>query len=503
MVLKTLYKWASFSRMKQIELMASYAMDFQIEQLSYLVSQGKNTSYGALYGLMNVKNYEDFKKNIPVVHYNDIKHYIKRMLEGEESVLWPGKVKWFAKSSGTTADKSKFIPVSEESLKNTHYKGGKDIFAIYVNNYPDTKIFSGKALSIGGAHQINPISNESFYGDLSAILIQNLPFWANFLRVPSLQTALLDDWGEKIKRIIEESKDENVTTVAGIPSWTFVVFNHLLDATGKKNILEVWPQFELFVHGGVSFDPYKNAYKKLLPSDSVKYLETYNASEGFFAIQVDKGSNDMMLMLDYQVFYEFIPFDEYEKNNFSNAVPIEGVKKDIVYVMVITTNGGLWRYIIGDTVKFTSINPYKIKIVGRIKHYINVFGEELMIDQVEKAIAVANEKTGAIVVDYTVGPVFMDYVNKKGAHEWVIEFEKSPGNLDYYASVLDNELQKLNSDYEAKRKNNFTLHPPKINVVSSGTFHKWLSQKGKLGGQHKMPRLSNNREILEEILSIN
>lgn len=502
MVIRSIYKWLSFSRMKQIELMGKYPFDFQAEQFVYLISAAKNTVFGKKYDFASIDSYEDYKNKVPVFTYDDIKPYIKRMFDGEENVLWPGKVKWFAKSSGTTSDKSKFIPVTEDSLSNTHYKGGKDIFAVYVNNFPETRIFTGKALSIGGSHKINRLTDNSYYGDLSAILIRNLPFWAEFFRVPSRETALLDDWEKKIEQIAKESVGENVTTVAGVPSWTKVVFDYILEYTGKKNILEVWENFELFVHGGVSFSPYVNAFKKLLPSDNVNYLETYNASEGFFAIQTDTGDKDLMLMLDYQIFYEFIPFEDFVAGNYSNAVPLEGVKTGEVYVILISTNGGLWRYVIGDTIEFASLNPHKIRIVGRTKYYINIFGEELMLNNVEKAISEANKETGAIIGEYTVAPVFMDENNKKGAHEWAIEFEKMPDSVEKYAEALDKALQEANSDYEAKRYKDFTLLPPVIRVVPPGTFHKWLKQKEKLGGQHKVPHLSNDRKILEEILTI-
>ncbi len=503
MLIKSIYKWISFSRMKQLELMQKYPMEYQNEQFVYLLSKGAGTEYGQKYRFSEIASYEDFTNQVPVVEYDDIKPYIKRMFEGEENVLWPGNVKWFAKSSGTTSDRSKFIPVTEESLKNTHYRGGKDIFAVYIDLNPDTNIFNGKALSIGGSNKINKLTGNSYYGDLSSILIQNLPFWAEFKRTPSLETALLDDWEEKLDKITKEAVAENVTTVAGVPSWVLVVFNHILEYTGEKSLLEIWPEFELFIHGGVSFEPYKASYQKILPSPHVHYLETYNASEGFFAIQTSLLENSMMLMLDYQVFYEFLDFEDYKKGNYANTIPLEGVEKHRNYVMIISTNGGLWRYIIGDTVEFTSLFPHKIRITGRTKYYINVFGEELMEDNVERALIDVSRMTGAIVREYTVAPVFMDDSNKQGAHEWVIEFEKEPPDLIEFMKMLDNELKKVNSDYEAKRYKDMTLRQPIIHKVPSGTFHKWLAIKGKLGGQNKVPRLSQNRQIVEELLTIN
>ena len=500
MIVKSIFKWISFTRMKQLELMQKYPVEFQNEQFVYLISKGKNTLYGKKYGFSDILSYNDFSRNVPVVEYDDIKPYINRMFSGEENILWPGKVKWFAKSSGTTSDKSKFIPVTDDSLKNNHYKGGKDIFSVYVNEFPNTKIFNGKALSIGGSNKINNLTENSYYGDLSSILIQNLPFWAEFNRVPSLKTALLEDWQLKLEKITREAINENVTTVAGVPSWVLNVFNYILNYTGKNNLLEVWPNFELFIHGGVSFEPYKKLFAKILPSKNVNYLETYNASEGFFAIQTSNKETDMMLMLDYKIFYEFIEFDDYVKKDFHKTIPLEGVKKNKNYVIIITTNGGLWRYIIGDTVEFTSLYPHKINLTGRIQYYINVFGEELMQNNVEMALKDVSKKMDVVIKEYTVAPVFIDEKNKQGMHEWVIEFEKPPSNLSKFVDLLDEALKLRNSDYEAKRYKDLTLKKPIVHIAPPNTFYKWLSMKGKLGGQNKVPRLLQERKLLEEIL---
>jgi GH3 auxin-responsive promoter len=423
------------------------------------------------------------------------------MIQGDKSVLWPGVMKWFAKSSGTTNAKSKFIPVSKESLDDCHFRGGKDVLAIYYRNNPGASLLSGKSLTLGGSHQMTNLSNKAYYGDLSAIMIENLPFWTDFHRTPPTEIALIPEFEEKIAQITKTAIQDNVTSLAGVPSWFLVLLRHILEYTGKSNITEVWPNLELFIHGGVSFEPYKEQYKRIIPSGNMHYMETYNASEGFFAIQDDPSGTDMLLMLDYGVFYEFILAGHTEEEH-PVTIPLWKIELGVNYAMVISTNGGLWRYMIGDTVMFTSKDPYKLRITGRTKHFINAFGEEIIIDNAERAIKLACASTGAIISDYTAGPIFMTENQTKGAHQWIIEFITVPNDLDKFTIILDLELQALNSDYEAKRYKSATLERPHVLTASEGTFLQWMRERGKVGGQNKVPRLSNNREFLDELLLI-
>ena len=448
----------------------------------------------------SIKTYDDFKSRVPLQDYEQIKPYVERLRAGEKNLLWPGEIKWFAKSSGTTSDKSKFIPVSQEAIELSHLRGGKDVMYINEHLYPDNRVLKGKGLIIGGSHKINNFNNESYFGDLSAILIENIPFYAEFFRTPKASIALLDNWEEKLEQMAHATIKENVTNISGVPSWTLVLIKRILEITGATSILEVWPNLELFIHGGVSFTPYRSQYQQLIPNPEMHYLETYNASEGFFGIQDDPNDPAMMLMLDYGIFYEFIPMSEFSSPN-PTTLRISEVKTDENYAVVISTNGGLWRYIIGDTVKFTSIYPHKFLISGRTRHFINAFGEELIVDNAEKALKAACAKSFAEINEYTAAPVYME-LNKQGAHEWLIEFEKEPSDMDYFTYMLDEALKSVNSDYEAKRFKNYTLDIPIVHSVEKGTFHKWLQLKGKLGGQHKIPRLSNNRDYIDEILKM-
>ncbi|MFO7844200.1 MAG: GH3 auxin-responsive promoter family protein [Bacteroidales bacterium] len=499
--INSLVTWLNFKRLYQIDLFKKFPFDVQRESLIKLVDKAKNTEYGRQYDFGSIKSIEDFQKRVPVQSYDGLKPYIERLLKGEQNILWPSEVRWFAKSSGTTSDKSKFIPVSSEALEDCHFRGGKDILALYTTNYPETGIFSGKGLTLGGSHQINKINNQSFFGDLSAILIENLPFWANFIKTPSQEIALLSEWEEKLEKISEATIKENVTSIAGVPSWTLVLIKYILEKTGKDNLLEVWPNLELFNHGGVSFEPYREQFKKLIPSEKMNYMETYNASEGFFAIQDYPTRKDMLLMLDYGIFYEFIPMDELEKEH-PKALHIGEVEQDKNYAVVISTNGGLWRYLIGDTIIFTSLYPHKIKISGRTKHFINAFGEEIIIENAEKALKEACENTGALIKDYTAAPIFMKD-DQKGGHQWLIEFEKEPENPDQFNKILDLALQKVNSDYEAKRYKDITLDKPVLTIAKKNLFYTWLKSKGKVGGQNKVPRLANNREYMDELTALN
>ena len=486
--------------MHQIELFMKYPDEVQEEWFFSLINDATNTEWGKKHDYRSIENLHQFKERIPVQNYDSLKPYIEKMLAGEQNVLWPSEIKWFAKSSGTTNDRSKFIPVSEESLEECHFKGGKDMLAIYCNNRPDAKMFTGKSLVLGGSHQINQLSSDSFYGDLSAVIIKNLPFWAEMLRTPDMSIALMDNYEEKIEKMARATIEVNVTNIAGVPTWTIVLAKRILEITGKQNLMEVWPHLELYVHGAVNFEPYREQFRKLIPNDDMYYLETYNASEGFFGIQDQSDSSDLLLMLDYGIYYEFIPMEEVDKE-FPNTLSLNEVEIDKNYAIVISTNAGLWRYMIGDTVKFTSLNPYRLKITGRTKHFINAFGEEVIIDNAEKALNKACADTNAQIRDYTACPIYFKG-NEAGAHEWIIEFEKKPKEFERFIDILDNTLREVNSDYDAKRFKDMALKRPKVHQAPDGTFYKWLKDKGKLGGQHKVPRLANERKYVDEILEI-
>ncbi len=501
-LINTVVSWLMKKRIHQIELFMKYPYEVQTEWLKKLLSQAKNTDFGKQFHFQSILNPDQYRERVPIQDYESLKPYIERLRTGEQNLLWPSEIKWFAKSSGTTNDKSKFIPVSQEALEECHFKGGKDLLSIYCNNNPNTQLFDGKAIAMGGSHQIMEISNESFYyqGDLSAILIQNLPAWVEFLRTPNLSIALMDEWESKIEKMARATIPHNVTNISGVPSWTLLLFKRVLEITGKSNLLEVWPGFELFIHGGVNFAPYREQFSLLFPSHQVNYLETYNASEGFFGIQDRDEADDMLLMLDYGIFYEFVPMDQLEADH-PKSLGLDQVEINVNYALVITTNAGLWRYLIGDTVQFTSLNPYRIRISGRTRNFINAFGEEMIVDNAERAISIACERCHAIITEYTAAPVYSDGA-QKGAHEWLIEFEKPPSDLAFFANILDNALKSLNSDYEAKRYHNLILGEPIIRMVPENTFYTWLRSKGKLGGQHKVPRLFNNRKYIEEILQM-
>jgi|SRR5665647_912036 len=475
----------------------SFPVTAQRNVLQHLVTQAQYTEFGRKYSFSKLFTVKDFKKNIPIHDYNDIKPYIERMMKGEENILWNTPINWFAKSSGTTSDKSKFIPISEESLKDIHFKASKDVLTNYYKNFPDSDLLTGKSLVVGGSHQVHNLQDDIQYGDLSAVLMQNTPFWGHWIRTPELSIALLDEWESKIEKLAANTIHENVTSLAGVPTWTIVLIKRILEISGKKTLKEVWPNLELYVHGGVSFTPYREQLNRLIGAP-INYLETYNASEGFFAAQNMPGDDGMLLFTDHGIFYEFLPVEEYGKPN-AKTVGLKQVELHKNYALVISTNGGLWRYLVGDTVHFTSLRPFKIKVTGRLKHYMNAFGEEIIVDNADNAIAVASAKTGTIVNDYTAAPVYFSD-NNNGAHEWLIEFENPPSGLNEFALELDEALKSVNSDYEAKRYKNIALRAPIIHSLKKGTFNKWLRSKGKLGGQHKVPRLSNERKMIEEIL---
>ncbi len=495
-IINSFASWVLKQRIHQIELFLKYPNEVQEELLHNLLQAAENTIIGKQYEFASIKSYQTFTERVPISTYEELQPLIERTRQGEQNVIWETPIKWFAKSSGTTNAKSKFIPVSTEALEDCHYKGSKDLLCLYLNNNEDSELFLGKSLRLGGSSQIYE-NNNTFFGDLSAILIENMPIWAEFSSTPSSKTSLMTEWESKIAAIINETKNENVTSFAGVPSWMLVLMNKVLENTGKETLLDVWPNLEVYFHGGVSFSPYKEQYKKILPKKDFNYYEIYNASEGFFAIQDLNNSSDLLLMLDYGIFYEFIPMDSFGTPN-QRVIRLADVELNKNYAIVITTNSGLWRYLIGDTVRFTSLNPYRIRVTGRTKHHINVFGEELMVENTDQAIAKACELTQTEVIDYTVAPIFMQD-KEKGAHEWMIEFKKKPTDVELFQKVLDETLQSLNSDYEAKRCNNMTLNPLVINIARENLFYDWLKERDKLGGQHKIPRLSNQRDYLEQL----
>lgn len=489
-------------RIHQMELFMKYPHDVQDEVLKKLLTAGRYSEFGQKYAFDDLLNYEDYKKRVPIHTYEQLFPYIERLLRGEQNILWPNEVKWFAKSSGTTNARSKFIPVTKDALEESHFKGGKDLLSIFINNYPDTKIFSGKGLAIGGSYRVNEFdpTNSSNYGDVSAVIMQNLPPWAEFIRTPSLEVALMDNWEEKIEKLANETTKVDVTQIAGVPTWTVLLLQYIMEREKKNSVLEVWPNLEVFFHGAVSFAPYKKLFKTLIPSAQMKYWETFNASEGFFGIQAEKDSEDLLLMLDYGVFYEFIPMEEFDKE-YPDAIGLQDVEVGKNYAMVISTNAGLWRYNIGDTIKFTSVAPYKIRISGRTKHFINAFGEEVIIENADTAITTACDQTGAVIDNFTAAPIFLEK-SKRGGHEWIIEFKSQPNDFNRFVHVLDDTLRKINSDYDAKRAHDIALIAPTVHSVSEGTFYNWMKKRGKLGGQNKVPRLSNSREYVEEILAM-
>ncbi|WCM42976.1 GH3 auxin-responsive promoter family protein [Flavobacterium sp. CBA20B-1] len=499
-IINSIVSWILKKRIHQIELFIKYPHDVQNELLLQLIQRAKFTEIGKKYDFSSIFSYSQFAERVPVSTYEEVEPLIERSRKGESNIYWPEPIKYFAKSSGTTNAKSKFIPVSTDALENCHYKAGKDMLCLYLNNNEDSQLFTGKSLRLGGSKQLYA-DNNTIFGDLSAILIDNLPFWAELSSTPNSKVSLMSEWNEKMKAIVKETKNENVTSLLGVPSWLLVLLNNVMQDVNKSSLLEIWPNAEVYFHGGISFEPYREQYQKLFPKENFRFYENYNASEGFFAIQDRNNANDMLLMLDYGIFYEFIPMDTFATSH-QKTVSLADVQMNKSYAVVITTNSGLWRYLIGDTVRFTSLNPYRIKITGRTKHYINVFGEELMIENTDKALAITANEFQVDIVEYTVAPVFMEG-KEKGAHEWMIEFKKDPSDLKAFAKRLDENIQNINSDYEAKRYNSMTLNELKLNVAKPNLFHLWLSKQDKLGGQNKIPRLSNDRSYLEQLKTLN
>ena len=499
-IVNSLASWFLKKRFHQIELFLKYPIDVQNELLEHLLHTAKNTEIGKQYDFASISTYREFAERVPVTSYEDNHLQIERARKGESNIFWPTPIKWFAKSSGTTNSKSKFIPVSSASLEHCHYAASKDLLCMYLNNNPDANLFLGKSLRLGGSKELYK-ENATVYGDLSAILIDNMPFWAEYSSTPNNEVSLMADWELKMQAIVDQTIQENVTSLAGVPSWMLVLLNNVLESTGKSNLFEIWPNLEVYFHGGVNFDPYIEQYNAILPKENFRYYEIYNASEGFFAIQDRNANKELLLMLDYGIFYEFIPMDTYGSAS-EKIIPLEQVQVAKNYAIVITTNAGLWRYKIGDTVRFTSISPFRIKVTGRTKHHINVFGEELIIENAEMALKQASKHTQCEIMDYTAAPIFMEG-REKGAHEWIIEFKTPPKDLSLFTKSLDNALQDVNSDYQAKRFNNTTLNMPKVHVARQRLFYDWLKQKNKLGGQHKVPRLSNKRDFIEQLLQLN
>ena len=491
--------WFIKQRMDQIDNFIKHPIDTQRGVLFSQLFGAEHTEYGKMYGFRNISTYQDFQEQVPIVSYEQFEPYIEKARQGHSDVFWPGQIRHFAKSSGTTNAKSKFIPISEESLENCHYKAGKDMLSIYVNNHPENQLFTNKNLRLGGSAEVYESYNTK-YGDLSAILIENLPFWIEFTTTPSKKVSLMSEWESKLYAIVQEVITQDVGSLTGVPSWMMVLLQRVLKESGRESIAELWPNIEVFFHGGISFHPYREQYQKLI-GKPINYYEVYNASEGFFGIQDQSGSQEMLLMLDYGIFYEFIPMEEFGRDH-PKTVSLEHVELGKNYAMVITTNGGLWRYLIGDTIRFTSLDPFRIKITGRTKHYINAFGEELMIENVETALAKACQATHAAVKEFSGAPVFMKE-NESGAHEWVIEFAQEPQSLNHFIEVFDNQLKAINSDYEAKRYNNMTLGMPIVHLAKPNLFYEWMRSRSKLGGQNKVPRLSNDREFIEPLIAMN
>ena len=485
-------------RIKNIYNWSNQPIKYQKNIFNYLIHKGLETKFGQQHSFHKIKNYKSFKKQIPIRTYEDLAPYIQKGKKGEKNVLWPGSVKWFAKSSGTTNSKSKFIPITKESLNDCHLRGGKDMLCLYENNFPNTNLYNGKGIMLGGT--ITKSKNNYFKeGDLSAILLDEFPFWVNYHRIPDIKTALMNDWEKKIDEIAKQAVKENITNLTGVPSWMLILLKRILAISGKKNISEIWPHLELYMHGGVNFDPYRKQFEQLIPSKKMNYLEGYNASEGFFAIQDKNNNQGMLLMLNHGIFYEFIAAEDYREGK-RDAIDLSKVELSKNYALIINTNGGLWRYAIGDVIQFTSLSPYRIKITGRIQSCINTFGEELMVHNTDTAINISCEKHNCSIAEYSVAPVFIN--NLSGGHQWFIEFNKKPLDLKLFMQEIDNQIKKLNSDYESKRHNNLILKFPELIPIENNEFYLWLKENKRLGGQHKIPRLTEKREIAEKILSL-
>ncbi|MBK7269921.1 MAG: GH3 auxin-responsive promoter family protein [Flavobacteriales bacterium] len=498
MPFNALFSYLIKKRLQQIALFRDHPHEAQLEVFHQLINTARFTEWGRQYDFSSIATPDQFRERVPLQDYNDVRPYVDRLRRGEQNLLWPTDVKWFAKSSGTTQDRSKYIPVSREALEDCHYKGGKDLIALHYEQFPQSKLFMGMSMVVGGSSTIERFRQDGYSGDLSSIIIQNLPIWVEIRRTPVIEVALMENWEEKIEQMARETMREDVRCIAGVPSWTLIILRRILELTGKRHMLEVWPNLELFMHGGVSFRPYRGQFRELMPSPTMNYQESYNASEGYFAIQDRHGADDMLLMLDYGIFFEFLPLDQVGSEGPQTKL-LHEVEAGKQYALVISTNAGLWRYVPGDTVRFTSVAPYRIQVSGRTRSFINAFGEELIVENADRAIESAGKAMGAVVNEYTAGPIYMDGKGG-GGHEWIIEFERLPENADAFTDALDAELRNLNSDYDAKRKGDRAMQRPVVHAVPQGTFHTWMKQRGKLGGQHKVPRLANDRTYLEQLL---
>lgn len=498
MPVNALFSFLIKKRLQQIDLFRDNPHEAQLEVFHRLISTARYTEWGRQHGYADITTPDQFRRRVPLQDYTHVKPYVDRLRAGEQNLLWPTDIKWFAKSSGTTNATSKFIPVSREALEDCHYKGGKDLVALHYAHRPDSRLYQGMSMVVGGSSTIEQLRADAYSGDLSAIIIRNLPIWVEVRRTPVIETALMENWEEKIERMARETMREDVRSIAGVPSWTLIILRRILELTGRANMFEVWPNVELFMHGGVSFRPYREQFQQLFPNAVMNYLESYNASEGFFGITDQRGSDDLLLMLDYGIFFEFIPVEELDRDQ-PQTKWLHEVEAGRQYAIVISTNAGLWRYMPGDTVRFTSTEPYRIQVSGRTRSFINAFGEELIVENADRGIQAACEATGALVSEYTAGPVYMDQL-ARGGHEWVIEFERAPADLDTFVHTLDRTMRDLNSDYDAKRRGDMALLPPRVHPVAAGTFFQWMKQRGKLGGQNKVPRLSNDRQWLDQLL---
>ncbi|MCB9169669.1 MAG: GH3 auxin-responsive promoter family protein [Flavobacteriales bacterium] len=497
MPVNALFSYLIKKRLQQIDLFRSNPYEAQYEVFLHLVRSARFTEWGQHYDYESIRDPDVFRQRVPLQDYNDVRPYVERLRRGEQNLLWPTDIKWFAKSSGTTQDRSKFIPVSREALEDCHYKGGKDLIALHYDMNPASKLYLGMNMVVGGSSSLERFRADAYSGDLSAIIIRNLPIWVEIRRTPAKEVALMENWEEKIEQMARETMREDVRSIAGVPSWTLIILRRILEITGRSHINEVWPNLELFMHGGVSFRPYRALFRDLIPSAAMNYLESYNASEGYFAIQDRADAEDLLLMLDYGIFFEFMPMEEMTREQPATKL-LHEVTTGVDYALVISTNAGLWRYMPGDTVRFTSTAPYRIQVSGRTRSFINAFGEELIVENAERAIEAAVVATGAAVSDYTAGPIYLS--DNAGGHEWLIEFDRPPDDVERFIEVLDAELRNSNSDYDAKRKGDMALSRPRLHILPRGTFHAWMKDRGKLGGQHKVPRLMNDRSIIDQLL---
>lgn len=500
MPFNAIFSWVIGKRQTRIDVYRSSPIESQNKVFNFLLANFTKTEFGIEHKMLSSDTLQNFQQKIPLQDYGTLKPWIERTIKGEENLLWPEKTSWFAKSSGTTADRIKILPITKDSLLENHYAGGKDLLAQYYTNLPNRKLYNAKHLIIGGSGEVVTSSEGIFIGDLSAIIINHLPWWTELRRSPKKEIALLSNWEEKLDKMAHAVIEENICIIAGVPSWTSILLKKVLEISGKKTIIEVWPNLELYIHGGMNFAPYAVTFNKLIGSP-INYVESYNSSEGYFGLQDQLETKDLLLLTNSQVYFEFIPMVEFEGLHSKKVITLENVKINEEYALVISTSSGLWRYIIGDTIRFNSIHPYRFIVTGRISHFINAFGEKLIVENAESAITATCLVHNCSIRDFTVAPRFAGN-NANGCHEWIIEFEDEPSNKEHFIITLDKELKKANADYDAKRFENLNIDFPCFHFAPIGTFQLWLKNIGKLGGQHKVPRLMNNRTILEQILQL-